>query len=65
MVTESDVAEKVVCGPDPGAIADKVGEFVDAGFDHVFLHQVGPRQEEFLSFAKDELLGAIRERAAA
>jgi coenzyme F420-dependent glucose-6-phosphate dehydrogenase len=53
------VAEKVVCGPDTGAFVDKVGEFMDAGFDHVFLHQVGPRQEEFLAFAKDELLPSI------
>ena len=63
-ITADQVAEKVVCGPDAGAIASKVRDFVDAGFDHVFLHQVGPRQEEFLSFAKDELLDAVRERTA-
>jgi hypothetical protein len=33
--------------------------FTDAGFDQVFLHQVGPRQEEFLAFAKAELLPSI------
>jgi coenzyme F420-dependent glucose-6-phosphate dehydrogenase len=64
LITADQVAEKVVCGPDAGAIASQVRAFVDAGFDHVFLHQVGPRQEEFLSFAKDELLDAIREPAA-
>jgi len=32
---------------------------VDAGFDHVFIHQVGPRQEEFLKFSGKELLPAI------
>jgi len=36
-----------------------VGGFVVAGFDHVFIHQVGPRQEEFLEFAKADLLAAI------
>jgi coenzyme F420-dependent glucose-6-phosphate dehydrogenase len=59
LITAEQVGEKVVCGPDPGPIVEKVGAFVDAGFDHVFLHQVGPRQEEFLAFAKDELLPAI------
>ena len=56
LLTADQVGEKVVCGPDPGAIAEKIEAFVDAGFDHVFLHQVGPRQEEFLAFAKNELL---------
>ena len=65
LVTADQVAEKVVCGPDAGAIAEQVGAFEDAGFDHVFLHQVGPRQEAFLGFAKDELLPTLRQRAAA
>jgi coenzyme F420-dependent glucose-6-phosphate dehydrogenase len=59
LITTEQVAEKVVCGPDPDAIVEKIGMFTDAGFDHVFLHQVGPRQEEFLAFAKDELLPSI------
>ncbi|HWL91608.1 MAG TPA: TIGR03557 family F420-dependent LLM class oxidoreductase [Actinomycetota bacterium] len=62
LLTADRIAEKVVCGPDTGAIVDKVEEFVNAGFDHVFLHQVGPRQEEFLAFAKGELLPAIAAR---
>jgi G6PDH family F420-dependent oxidoreductase len=59
LITTEHVGEKVVCGPDPDAIVEKVGMFADAGFDQVFLHQVGPRQEEFLAFAKDELLPSI------
>jgi coenzyme F420-dependent glucose-6-phosphate dehydrogenase len=59
LITPDSVAQKVVCGPGTEPILGKVGAFVDAGFDHVFIHQVGPRQEEFLGFAKDELLPAI------
>ena len=59
LITTEQIGEKVVCGPDPNAILEKIGAFVEAGFDHVFLHQVGPRQEEFLAFAKDELLPSI------
>lgn len=59
LITTEQVGEKVVCGPDAGAIVEKIGMFTEAGFDQVFLHQVGPRQEEFLAFAKDELLPSI------
>ena len=59
LITREQVGEKVVCGPDAGPIVEKIGMFTDAGFDQVFLHQVGPRQEEFLAFAKDELLPSI------
>jgi coenzyme F420-dependent glucose-6-phosphate dehydrogenase len=59
LITADMVAEKVVCGPGTEPILEKIGRFVEAGFDHVFLHQVGPRQEEYLAFAKDELLPAI------
>jgi coenzyme F420-dependent glucose-6-phosphate dehydrogenase len=59
LITAEQVGEKAVCGPDVGAFVEKLGAFVDAGFDHVFLHQIGPRQEEFLAFAKDVLLPSI------
>jgi coenzyme F420-dependent glucose-6-phosphate dehydrogenase len=62
LVTADGVAERVVCGPGTEPILEKIGAFEDAGFDHVFLHQVGPRQEEFLEFAKDELLPKIASR---
>jgi coenzyme F420-dependent glucose-6-phosphate dehydrogenase len=59
LLTSDAVGEKVICGPAIERTLEKIGAFADAGFDHVFLHQVGPRQEEFLAFAKDELLPAI------
>ena len=62
LITADTVTEKVVCGPGADPILEKIGTFVDAGFDNVFLHQVGPRQEEFLEFAKDSLLPAIDRR---
>ena len=54
--TPEDVAESVVCGPDPDRIAEQIDAFVDAGFDHVYIHQVGPDQEGFIRFAERELL---------
>jgi hypothetical protein len=50
------VKEKIVCGPDPQKYLDGIKEFADAGYSHVYLHQVGPDQEGFFAFAKRELL---------
>jgi coenzyme F420-dependent glucose-6-phosphate dehydrogenase len=58
MVDEEDVAEAVVCGPDPGAHLEAVERFVDAGFDRVYVHQVGPDQEGFMRFYAREVLPA-------
>ena len=56
LVTEDAIAEAVACGPDPEVHLAKVQEFIDAGYDHVYLHQVGPDQEGFFRFAERELL---------
>ena len=37
-------------------ILDAIDAYVDAGYDHVYLHQVGPDQEGFLEFAARSLL---------
>jgi hypothetical protein len=58
MVDEDDVAETVVCGPDPAPFLDGIRAFADAGFTHVYVHQVGPDQAGFLRFAERELLAA-------
>ncbi len=52
---EDAVAESVVCGPDPERHVEAIREFVDAGYDHVYFHQVGPEQEGFFSFFEREL----------
>jgi G6PDH family F420-dependent oxidoreductase len=59
-VTEAEVAESVVCGPDPAPYLDAVREFTDAGYTHVYLHQIGPDQEGFIPFAEKELLSELR-----
>lgn len=55
LVREEDVAAAVVCGPDPERHAAAIREFADAGYDHVYLHQVGPDQEGFFRFWEREL----------
>jgi G6PDH family F420-dependent oxidoreductase len=61
-VTPDDVAAAFPCGPDVGAHVEAVRPFVDAGFTHVALVQVGGQtQPEFVAFAQRELLPALRE----
>jgi coenzyme F420-dependent glucose-6-phosphate dehydrogenase len=56
LVSGEDIAAKVVCSPDPAAHQAAIQEFADAGYDHVYVHQVGPDQEGFLDFYGREIL---------
>jgi G6PDH family F420-dependent oxidoreductase len=58
-VREEDVAQAVVCGPDPARHRQAIQKFVDAGFEHVYVHQVGPDQAGFFDFYKNEVLPAF------
>jgi G6PDH family F420-dependent oxidoreductase len=60
-VRPEDVAQSIPCGPDVGAIVDAVREYEKAGFTDIAVVQVGDeRQQEFLAFAEQELLPALR-----
>jgi len=61
MVTEDDVAEKVVCGPDVARHAALVKKYADAGYSHLYIHQVGPDQDGFFQFWERELRPALAE----
>jgi G6PDH family F420-dependent oxidoreductase len=55
-VTEDQIAEAIVCGPDPTRYREAIDAYAGAGFDHVYLHQVGADQVGFLDFARRHLL---------
>jgi coenzyme F420-dependent glucose-6-phosphate dehydrogenase len=58
-VTEDEIKEAIVCGPDPQAHLDTIAEFEQAGFDHVYVHQVGPDQEGLLRLYESEILAGV------
>ena len=60
MVREEDVAQAIICGPDPERHVTAIRQFVDAGFDHVYVHQIGPDQEGFFRFYEREVLPKLR-----
>jgi G6PDH family F420-dependent oxidoreductase len=59
MVDEEDVAESTPHGPDPQGYLDLIGKYADAGFTHVYIHQIGENQEEFCEWAARELMPKI------
>ena len=65
MVTEDELAEQIPCGPDVDRHVQALQQFVDAGYDHVYVHQVGPEQEAFIAFYRDEVLPRVRAGKAA
>ena len=60
-VSEREIARVIPCGPDARRHLDRIQAYIDAGFDHVYLHQVGPDQAGFIKFAEGELLPALRQ----
>jgi G6PDH family F420-dependent oxidoreductase len=65
IVTEDMIAEQVVCGPDIERHVAAIQAYVDAGYDHVYVHQIGPKQDEFIeAYARDVLPRFSDARAA-
>lgn len=54
--TPDMVAKQIVCGPEKHRHVDAIQQMIDAGFDHVYIHQVGPDQESFLKFYEKNIL---------
>lgn len=55
VLTEEQVVGSTPCGPDPEQVVESVKQYVDAGYDHVYFHQIGPDQEGFFRFWENEL----------
>lgn len=60
LVTEEMVASAVTCGRDPRRHLDMVGEYVDAGFNEIYVQQIGPDQEAFFGGWASEVLPQLR-----
>lgn len=56
MTDPKTVTQGVACGNDPQKHINEINKFIEAGYDHIFIHQLGPKQEGFIDFYKDEIL---------
>jgi hypothetical protein len=54
-VTEEMVGEAIACGPDPERHIKAISAYLDAGFDQVYVNQIGPDQAGFFNFYAREL----------
>ncbi len=62
-VRRDDITASIPCGAEVGDFVDAVTPFVDAGFTHVALVQIGgDRQAAFMPWAEKELLPALRDQ---
>ncbi|MGE5595002.1 MAG: TIGR03557 family F420-dependent LLM class oxidoreductase [Hyphomicrobiales bacterium] len=64
MVTPDIIAKTVVVGPDPQKYLEAINAYAEAGYTHVYAHQVGPDQEKWMTFAAKEILPKFGQQAA-
>ena len=60
LVTPDMTRDSVTCGPDVERHVKAVREYVDAGFDEVYVSQIGGEHEGFFSTYKNEVLPALK-----
>lgn len=53
---EPKIPEDLILGPDASPYLKAIRSMQENGFDHIYLHQIGPEQEGFLNFFKSDLL---------
>ena len=54
-VTPDKIAEQVPCGPKVEKYIEAINSYREAGFTHIYLHQIGPEQDKFLTFYQQTL----------
>jgi len=57
-VTEDEISAP--CGPDPEVHVKAIKEYVDAGFDEIYISQIGKEQDAFFDFYATEVLPRLR-----
>lgn len=57
MVSEEDIAEgSIITDPDPDTHIDNIETAIDAGYDHVYVHQIGDDQEALFDLYETDVL---------
>lgn len=59
MVTEQDATRSIPCGPDVDPFIESVQQYLTAGYDHLYFHQIGPDQAGFFRFWSEDLGPAL------
>jgi G6PDH family F420-dependent oxidoreductase len=59
-LTEEHVAEGILCSNEARQHIDAIGEYADAGFDHVVVQQCGDDQDRLIALYAQEVLDEVR-----
>jgi G6PDH family F420-dependent oxidoreductase len=62
LVSADDAVSSVIVGEDVDGLVRRIDEMLDTGFDHVYLHQIGPDQAALFDLWEDELRDTLAER---
>jgi G6PDH family F420-dependent oxidoreductase len=60
LITVDDIAGQVPCGPNTDRIKADVDAYLDAGFDQIHFHQIGPNQDAFIDLWAEQLHDKLR-----
>jgi G6PDH family F420-dependent oxidoreductase len=60
LVTEKMIAEGTPCGPDVEHHVQALREYAEAGFDEVYVQQIGPDQDAFFDAYREHVLRRFR-----
>jgi hypothetical protein len=60
-ISPDAVAESISCGPSPERHLHAIAKYTDAGFDHIVLVQIGPRQDYSFDLFQHDLAPALRD----
>jgi G6PDH family F420-dependent oxidoreductase len=59
LVTEDMIAEQIPCGPDLARHLEAISAYADAGFDELYVQQIGPDQDAFFAAYRDHVLPGL------
>ncbi len=65
LISEDMVAEAVPCGPDLDLHLQAIRRYQDAGFDELYIQQIGPDQERFFEAYAEEILPHFNSQTSA
>jgi G6PDH family F420-dependent oxidoreductase len=60
LTTPDDMLDTVPCGPDAAKAAEAISQYIDVGFDEIYISQIGPDQEGGIRFLAEEVLPLLR-----
>jgi G6PDH family F420-dependent oxidoreductase len=54
-LTPKEVTADIPCGPDARPFVEAIQKYADAGYEYVYLHQIGPDQSGFIEFFEEKI----------